>query len=295
MKRASPSVNPVEISGIIFVCVFAGGLLGVRLRSVLPEDQLNTDTKELVKLGVGLIGTMAALLLGLLVASAKGSYDARSSEVTQMAANVILLDRGLAHYGPATGSIRNLFRAGVARMIDDLWSTQTSQHAELPIQTFGEVVDQLQELEPHSNAQRALQSQLESIMINIGQTRLLLLAQGGTSISTPFLVVVVFWLTLLFVSFGLFAPTNLTAVCHPVLGCDLDCRCAVSNLGARSSVFRLDPDLQRALAYRSGTVGQVNNGWALHPTTRLRTRRARAPAERGVGSVICEPRYTLSP
>ena len=233
MKRVSPSVNPVEISGIIFVCVFAGGLLGVRLRSVLPEDQLNTETKELVKLGVGLIGTMAALLLGLLVASAKGSYDARRSEVTQMAANVILLDRGLAHYGPATGSIRDLFRAGVARMIDDLWSTQTSQHAELPIQTFGEVVDQLQELEPHSNAQRALQSQLESIMINIGQTRLLLLAQSGTSISTPFLVVVVFWLTLLFVSFGLFAPTNMTAVVTLFLA-------AISIAGALFLILELD-------------------------------------------------------
>ena len=236
-------MNPVEISGIIFACVFAGALLGVRLRSVLPEDQLSADTKELVKLGVGLIGTMAALLLGLLVASTKGSYDARSSEVTQMAANMILLDRGLAHYGPAAGRIRYLLRAAVARTIDDLWSTQTSRQAELPTQPFGEVVDQLQELEPHSNAQRALQSQLESIMINTGQTRLPLLAQSGTSISTPFLIVIVFWLTLLFVSFGLFAPTNLTAVCHPVLGCDLDCRRAVSNLGARSSIFRLDADL----------------------------------------------------
>jgi len=80
------------------------------LRSVLPAHHLDAETKDLMKLGVGLIGTMAALLLGLLVASAKSSYDVRSSELTQMAANTVLLDRSLAHYGPATGGIRAFLR-----------------------------------------------------------------------------------------------------------------------------------------------------------------------------------------
>lgn len=93
-------------------------MLGMWLRSVLPEHCLNADTKELVKLGVGLIGTMAALLLGLLVASAKSSYDARSSELTQMAANAILLDRTLAHCGPETGATRSILKIAVARTID---------------------------------------------------------------------------------------------------------------------------------------------------------------------------------
>jgi hypothetical protein len=101
-------VAPFELSAIIFLCIFGGALLGLWLPSVLPEHHLNTETKELRKLGARLIGTMAALLLGLLVASAKSSYDTRSSEVTQLAANVILLDRTLAHYGPEVGEARGI-------------------------------------------------------------------------------------------------------------------------------------------------------------------------------------------
>jgi hypothetical protein len=78
-------VSPIEISSIIFLCIFGSAMLGMWLRGVLPQHHLDAETKDLVKLGVGLIGTMAALLLGLLVASAKSSYDTRRSEVSQMA------------------------------------------------------------------------------------------------------------------------------------------------------------------------------------------------------------------
>jgi Protein of unknown function (DUF4239) len=208
-------------------------MLGMWLRSVLPEHQLDAETKDLVKLGVGLIGTMAALLLGLLVASAKSSYDSRSTEVTQLAANVILLDRALAHYGPATGEIRGILKIATSRMIDQFWSEQGTQ-GELPSQAAGNVVyDKIQELVPRSDGQRALQSQAESILINFAQTRLLLFAQSGTSISTPFLVVVVFWLSMLFVSFGLFAPRNATAIVTLLVA-------ALSVAGALFLILELD-------------------------------------------------------
>jgi len=153
---------------------------------------------------------MAALLLGLLVASAKSSYDARSSELTQLAANTILLDRALAHYGPETGEIRQILKIVTARTIDQVWQ---KNGGELPSQTGGGVLfDKVQELVPHSDSQRAIQSQAQSIMISSGQTRLLMFAQSSNSISTPFLVIVVFWLSMLFVSFGLFAPRNGTAI-----------------------------------------------------------------------------------
>jgi hypothetical protein len=207
-------VNPIEVSAIIFCCIFGGSLLGMWLGHTLPQRQLDADTKDLVKLGIGLIGTMAALLLGLLVASAKGAYDARSNELTQMAANTILLDRALAHYGPAATPIRGLLKVAVGRMVDQVWSQHSADaRVALPAaQPLGGVFDEIQELAPQSDAQHALQSQAESVLINLGQERLLLFAQSGSSIATPFLVVVVFWLTVLFVSFGLFAPRNPTAI-----------------------------------------------------------------------------------
>src|SRR5215467_11333945 len=96
-------------------------MLGMWLRGILPEHHLDAETKDLVKLGVGLIGTMAALLLGLLVASAKSSYDTRKSELTQMAANLILLDRELAHYGTESTQVRSLLKTWVASAIEQVW------------------------------------------------------------------------------------------------------------------------------------------------------------------------------
>jgi hypothetical protein len=188
-------------------------MAGMWLRATLPPRHLDADTKDLVKLGVGLIGTMTALLLGLLVASAKSSYDARSSELTQMAANTILLDRTLAHYGPETAEVRGTLKIAVARMIDQVWPADGRGQGGLSSRAGGEVMfDEIEELVPRTDAQRAIQSQAQSIALNLGQTRWLLFEQGGTSISTPFLVVVVFWLSTLFVSFGLFAPRNATAI-----------------------------------------------------------------------------------
>src|SRR5208337_5602671 len=112
----------MTISWIVFACVFAGTLLGIVLRRILPKHHLSEDSKDVVKLGMGLIGTMAALVLALLIASAKSSHDMQSTEVTEMAADFILLDRTLARYGPETKDIRSLIPATVTNMIDRTWS-----------------------------------------------------------------------------------------------------------------------------------------------------------------------------
>jgi Protein of unknown function (DUF4239) len=226
-------MSALEISAFIFTCIFGGAMVGIWLQNVLPQHHLNTETKDLVKVGAGLIGTMAALLLGLLVASAKSSYDTRSSEVTQMAANAMLLDRGLSHYGPEAREVRSTLKVFVSSTIEELWSEEGGQAATLPSKEGGVAFDQLLKLVPHSDEQRALQSQAESIMINFGETRLLLMAQSGTSISKTFLVVVVSWLALLFLSFGLFAPRNGTAILTLLLA-------AISVAGALFLILELD-------------------------------------------------------
>jgi hypothetical protein len=183
-------------------------MLGMWLRGVLPQHHLDAETKDLIKLGVALIGTMAAMLLGLLVASAKSAYDARRSELTQMAADTILVDRVLAHYGPETGEARGLLKASVVGMLDRIWGNKDEGAPQIQNEIL---FDKLLELVPQNDSQSAIKSQVESMAFNLGQTRWLLFEQSGSSISTPFLVVVVFWLSTLFVSFGLFAPRNATA------------------------------------------------------------------------------------
>lgn len=209
-------------------------MAGIWLRHVLPEHYLDAETKDLVKLGVGLIGTMAALLLGLLVASAKSAYDARSSELTQVSANTILLDRMLARYGPETDAIRADLKAAVARTIDQIWPKDGREGGLNSQQTGGEIIyDMIQGLTPRGEAQHAIQSQAESTAMSLAQMRWLLFEQTGRSISTPLLAVVVFWLSVLFVSFGLFAPRNPAAIVTLLVS-------AISVAGALFLILELD-------------------------------------------------------
>ena len=206
-------MSPLEISAMVFACVFGGALLGLWLGGILPPHHLNDETKSVVTLGVGLIGTMAALLLGLMVAAAQSSYGARASELTEMAANTILLDRALAHYGPETAEIRLALKAAVAHMIEQVWPRNGTQAGNISGNVGSEAIfDRIQYLTPHTDAQRAIQSQAETMVINLGQTRWLLFEQSGSSISIPFLVILVFWLSVIFLGFGLFAPRNATVV-----------------------------------------------------------------------------------
>src|SRR6202041_295742 len=109
------NMSPVAVSCVTLVFAFGGALLGMLLRAVLPENHLSSDSKDVVKVGIGLIGTMAALVLGLLIASAKSSYDTQFAELTEMSSKMVLLDRVLAHYGPEAQERRELLRAPATR------------------------------------------------------------------------------------------------------------------------------------------------------------------------------------
>ena len=123
-------MSPMVIGWVVFVLVFGSALLAMALHSVVPEHHLSTDSKDVVKLGIAVIATMAALVLSLLLASAKQSYDARSREFTQMSANIVLLDQLLAHYGPETKEARDVLHRSVVDAVDRIGSSGNFQ---LPI------------------------------------------------------------------------------------------------------------------------------------------------------------------
>src|SRR5262245_38242284 len=208
-------VSTIAISLIVFAFVFGGVLLGMLLHAVLPHHHLEVESKDIMKLGTGLVGTMAALILGLLVASAKGSYDTASAELTQMSANIDLLDRILALYGPETKDARLLLQGSVKRVLETMWSASDSsaEPPQAPPTSGGEALfERIQALSPTTDAQRSLQAQALSLAIDVGKTRWLMYEQMGSSVSLPLLIVVVLWLTVIFVSFGIFAPFNATAI-----------------------------------------------------------------------------------
>jgi len=206
-------MGPISISVVVFACVFGGALVGIFMHSLLPKEHLDSDSKEAVRLGMALVGTTVALVLGLLIASGKGFYDTQNSEVTQLAADAVLLDKILNHYGPETKEIRDLLRSSVSRLVDVTWARGGSDKPHFATPAASEALfDKIQQLSPHNDSQRFMQSQALSQAIKLGQTRSLMIAQTTSSVPMPLLAVLVFWLTLLFMSFGVFVRANAIVV-----------------------------------------------------------------------------------
>lgn len=206
-------MNVTLITSTITACLFAAVLLGMGIRRLLPENHLTADTKDTVKLAMGLVATMTALVLGLLVSSAKGAYDTTRNQVIQMAAKATMIDRALSAYGPEAAQVRTDFHALVQEAIQQMWPEKGSEPARLaPDARVGnEVYFELLRLAPRNDLQRGLKDETISFAVEIGEIRALLQAQGISSISKPFLIVVVAWLVLIFLSFSMLAPPNGTA------------------------------------------------------------------------------------
>jgi hypothetical protein len=204
-------VSALLISFIVLSCVLGGAVLGMFTRSVLPEHHVNDDSKYIFKLGMGLLATLAALVLGLLIASAKSAYDVKEDEIKQGAAKIILLDRTLRHYGPQADQARAILRRLAATQTGLTWivsGVQTGVRARGDPSGIEEVQENLRALVPASDAQRWLQTRGLQLSSELAQMRWLSIDQHHGSIPTPFLVALVFWLAVIFFSFGLFAPRH---------------------------------------------------------------------------------------
>ncbi|MGC2528277.1 MAG: hypothetical protein WA639_11050 [Candidatus Acidiferrum sp.] len=207
-------MNSIATSSIVFACVFGGALLGMCIRRLLPHDHLSEESKGVVRIAMGLVATMTALVLGLLISSAKSSFDAVSSEITATSSKIIILDRISANYGPDTQEARNLLRSVVANIIDQLDPKKPADptHLSVPTRELDSISEKIGGLTPKDDRQRLLQAEALSTLKEIRQTRWLIYEQRSNSISMPMLIILVWWLTALFISFGLYAPANGTVV-----------------------------------------------------------------------------------
>lgn len=206
-------MSPVAISFVSLALVFGGSLLGMFLKLALPPQHFSTDAKDAVKLSMAMVATMAALVLGLLIASAKSSFDTQAAELTEMSSRIVLLDRVLAHFGPGAEESRNMLRGVTDESLDRIEPQRAPVAPRFKSQRDSErLYDAVQALAPKDDAQRLIQIQALNMVIALGQTRWLMYEQRTTSVSVPLLIVLIFWLIIIFISFGLFSPFNGTVV-----------------------------------------------------------------------------------
>ena len=197
-------------------CIFGGAVLGLLLSGLLPEGHLRDNSKETVKVVTAMIATLAALVLGLLISSAKSSFDGVDTAITQNSARIILLDRALANYGPETKDVREHLRSTVVAGIEMFWPGEKAEGLGLAGFERANAMEMLQakirELTPATDAQRQLRSQADQLSGDMLEARWLLIAQAQRALPMTFIVVLLFWLTMLHISFGLLAPRNATVI-----------------------------------------------------------------------------------
>jgi len=247
-------VSAIGISSITFACVSAATLLGFILHGLLPRDHLSEGSKDTVKLGMGMVATLAALVLGLLIGFATDSFNKMRSEIQHTAAKLVLLDRVLAHYGPEAKEIRDLLRVSTAARIETIWSEggfSPSSLARGNSLTESEgVQDKLRQLSPRTDAQRLLQSQALSLSGELAETRWLLIAEADSSIPTLLLAMLVFWIAIIFLSFALFAPRNATVLVTLLI-------CALSVSGSIFLLLELNSPFGGAIKISSAPMREA--------------------------------------
>ena len=244
-------MNDLLISLLVFALIFGGALVGVIIRPLLSEHHLNPDSRDVVKMATGLIGTLTALVLGLLIASAKSSFDQKTNQVRQLTSSIILLDDLLAQYGPEATPLRILLRQSIQPLANRIWhEEQVPAGKPAGFESTAEssaFENELERLSPNSDAQRSLQSRAIQAVTEGAQIRLRLFTQTGGSIPVPFLIILVFWLSAIFVSFTLFARANLVVMASLLV-------CALSFSGAIFLILELDNPFTGLMRISSATL-----------------------------------------
>jgi hypothetical protein len=234
-------MNPLLMSVLVFACTFGGALGAISLRRRLPDGHLDEQAKDTVKVGIGLVATMTALILGLVTASAKSTFDAVGASIKTAAADVLTLDRVLARYGHETDALRASLKQAMADRIEALWPAGGAGAKSIDVpelrKTTESMATQLLSLTPQTDEQRYLKERARDLGESLLETRWRVFAGLGTSIPLPFLIMLIFWLTITFASFGLFAPGNSTVVAVLFV-------CAISVAGAVFLVMEMDGPFQ---------------------------------------------------
>jgi len=204
----------IIIGLVSFAAIFGGALIGLFARSRLPGHHLGGETQSVVTVSVAVIGTLSALVLGLMISAANTSFSKRADEVRELSLQVIRMERNLRRYGPDGDDARMKMRAWAAIKLEQLAPEKgkTPPKAQKGIETLESVQDALLQLTPSDERQKYLRTLCLTLSSNLIHERWALEQQVGHSIPVPFLVLLIFWLAIVFASFGLFAPANTTTV-----------------------------------------------------------------------------------
>ena len=251
-------MNHIAIIGLIsFAAIFGGVIAGMLVARRLPGHHLSTETQSVVTVSVAVIGTLSALVLGLMISAANRSFSARSDDVRELSVQLIRIDRNLRRYGPEADDARLAVHAWAKAKTRQLFPEKGQERpsSQGTIIMLESVQDEILDLEPKNPRQIYLRTLCVTLTSSIIQTRWGLETLTEQTIPVPFLILLVFWLSIVFASFGLFAPPNPTTIVMLLL-----CSVAVSGGiyfieemdNPVSGLIQISPDAMRKAVSKIG-------------------------------------------
>jgi hypothetical protein len=154
-------MDALAVSLVVFAVVVSATAFGILLNRVLPPHHLSKESKEIIHLGIGVIVTLTALVLGLLVASAKNSFDTKSDEIRHASVKIIMADRLLRQMGPPGAGSRELLRRWVDDNAAAIWTPEGRRvPAEQGVADWTKFHDSLRNIVPTDDAQRSVQAKV---------------------------------------------------------------------------------------------------------------------------------------
>lgn len=247
-------MNSIDVSLLVTVCVFAGGLVGLQLHRVLPKAHLTKETQDVVRLGTGMVSVLASLVLGLLIATAKNSFDTTDQAIRAYAAQIALLNETLRDYGAPAAVPRDTLRQYTEQLLHDRWPKNGEPEPVLENDKASALLEHAREeirnLKPIDDGQKWLLGQALDIDSGLLRQRWLLIEQGQPGINVVVLAILVSWIVAIFISFGLNAPRNGT-----VAAAFLICSMAIG--GSIFLILEMDRPLSGVLRISSWPVENV--------------------------------------
>jgi hypothetical protein len=234
-RALSDRMIPSVIGLVAFVAIFGGALLGIFGARRLPKHHLSNETRTAVSVSAAIVGTLSALVVGLMISTASSSFSTRSNEVTAISIDLLRINRMMQRYGPEADDVRAKLRIYAAAKMQELFPTsgEAAKTTEATVRMMESTQDAILSLAPTDETHRWLRSQALMLSDNLLQARWLLAEQAGSGIPLPFLILLIFWLAIVFASFGLFAPLNTTAVAAL-------CLCSMAVSGGITMILELN-------------------------------------------------------
>lgn len=207
-------MDGLAISVAVAAVMFVSGALGLNLHRFVPARHLTKESHDVIRLGTGMLSVLASLVLGLLITSAKTSFDSTSAAVRAYAADLTLLDDVLRDYGDGALAARQQVSDYTARLLSDVWTDRYGHPYMVENRAAGDILEHsfqaVRALTPANHQQQVLADNAMSLAVSLLRQRWLLIAHADTSVQPLVIGILVFWLAAIFVSFGINAPRHAT-------------------------------------------------------------------------------------